>query len=151
LKEDILKVLLKSDFHDFDKSFNNEIFTENKKYLAECYNKYHELLNSFSGTANSVHLEFRYILNETIEIEITRDEVNQALEDTHKEIQKIIDDTKRFLQENHLDLASVALLIIGNGFKFPGVKDLFKKEFPDNFHQRQVFCDEEIIEGALKG
>ena len=131
-------------------SFNNKIFTENKKYLAECYKKYRELLNSFSGTAKSIQLEFRHILVEPIEIEITRDEINQVLEDTHREIQQIIDGTKKFLQEKKLNLADITLLIIGNGFKFPGVKDLFQKEFPDNFQQRQVFYDEEILTGALQ-
>ena len=70
------------------------------------------------------------------------------LEDTLEEIQKIIDDTKKYLQINHK--SSFILLIIGNGFKFPGVKDLFEKEFPENFHQRHVFYDEEIIQGALQ-
>ena len=148
--ENILKRLLKSDYHDFEKSFNDDIFSKNKKYLAECYKKYHEVLNSFSGTVKSIHLEFRHILNEQIEIEITREEINQVLEETHKEIQLLIDGTKRFLHEKNLDLASVVMLITGNGFKFPGVKDMFKKEFPDNFHQRQVFYDEEIITIALQ-
>ena len=62
----------------------------------------------------------------------------------------MIDSTKTFLQEKKLNLADITLLIIGNGFKFPGVKDLFKKEFPDNFQQRQVFNDEEILTGALQ-
>ena len=118
--------------------------------MAECYKKYRELLNSFSGTTKSIQLEFRHILVEPIEIEITRDEINQVLEDTHREIQQIIDGTKKFLQEKNLNLADITLLIIGNGFKFPGVKDLFKKEFPDNFQQRQVFYDEEILTGALQ-
>ena len=119
--------------------------------MAECYKKYRKLLNSFSGTAISIQLEFQHILNEPIEIEITRDEINQVLGDTHKEIQQIIDDTKKFLQEKNLNPASITLLIIRNGFKFPGVKDLFKKEFAGNFNQRQVFYDEEILTGCLLG
>ena len=148
--ENVLKTLLKAEHHNFEERFNNKNFTENKKYLAECYKKYRELLNSFSGTAKSIQLEFRHILVEPIEIEITRDEINQVLEDTHREIQQIIDGTKKFLQEENLNLADITLLIIGNGFKFPGVKDLFQKEYPDNFHQRQVFYDEAILTGALQ-
>ena len=56
----------------------------------------YELLNGFSGTPNSVQLEFRYIFNETIEIQNTRVEINQVLEATDKNIQNIIDNIKRF-------------------------------------------------------
>ena len=146
--ENIVKRFFTPEFKSFEKYFNNKIFTENKKYLAECYKKYHEVLNNFSGSSKSIQLEFRHILDDPFEIEITRDEINKVLEDTLEEIQKIIDDTKKYLQINHK--SSFILLIIGNGFKFPGVKDLFKKEFPENFHQRHVFYDEEIIKGALQ-
>ena len=149
--ENILKRLLKPSCYNFEDAFDaQKIFTENKKYLGESYKKYHEVLTNFSGTAKSIQLEFRHILEDPIEIEITRDEINQLLEGTLAEIQRIILDTKKFLQEKHKDSSCITLLITGNGFKFPGVKDLIKKEFPTNFHQRQVFYDEEIIKGALQ-
>jgi molecular chaperone DnaK (HSP70) len=144
--ENIVKRIFTPEFKSFEKCFNKKIFTENKKYLAECYKKYHVVLNSFSGEAKSIQLEFRHILDDPIEIEITRDEINKVLEETLEEIQKIIDDTKKYLQHK----SSFILIIIGNGFRFPGVKDLFIKEFPQNFHQRHVFYDEEIIKGALQ-
>jgi hypothetical protein len=146
--ENIVKHFFTPEFKSFEKYFDKKIFTENKKYLAECYKKYHEVLNNFSGTSKSIQLEFRHILDDPFEIEITRDEINKVLEETLEEIQKIIDDTKKYLQIHHI--SSFILLIIGNGFKFPGVKDLFEKEFPENFHQRHVFYDEEIIQGALQ-
>ena len=149
--ENLLKRLLKPNFHNFEDSFDaQKLFTDNKKYLAETYKKYHEVLTNFSGTAKSIKLEFRHILDDPIEIEITRDEINQVLEGTLLEIQRIIDETKIYIQEKKIDLSLITLLITGNGFKFPGVKDLFKKEFPANFHQRQVFHNEEIIHGALQ-
>ena len=58
--------------------------------MAECYKKYQEVLNNFSGTSESIQLEFRHILDDPFEIEITRDEINKELEETLEEIQKII-------------------------------------------------------------
>ncbi len=107
-------------------------------------------MDDFSGKLKSVQIEFRYISNEPIEIEVTRNEMNQVLKKTLKEIKKLIFDTKEFLTVNQFDIDSVTLLINGNGFRYPGLKDIFIKEFPHNFRQRHVFHNEEIIIGALQ-
>jgi hypothetical protein len=76
--------------------------------------------------------------------------MNQVLKKTLKEIKKLIFDTKEFLTVNQFDIDSVTLLINGNGFRYPGLKDIFIKEFPHNFRQRHVFYNEEIINGVLQ-
>jgi molecular chaperone DnaK (HSP70) len=128
----------------------DNILTKSEKYLAECYRKYHKLMDDFSGISKFIQLEFRYISDEPIEIEGTRNEMNQVLKNTHDEIKKLIFDTKKFLREKDLNMSSVTLLINGNGFKYPGCKDIFINEFHHNFRQRNVFYNEEVIKGALQ-
>ncbi len=132
------------------KKLGENISTKNGKYLAECYKKYHKLMDDFAGKLKQVQLEFLFISDDPIEIEITRNEIIQVLKNTHDEIQKLVDDIKEYLRVNQLDMASVTLLINGNGFRYPGFKELFIKEFPHNFLQRHVFYNEEIIYGALQ-
>ena len=130
-----------------------------QKYLAECYKKYHKLLDDFSGKLNSVQIEFRQISNKPIEIAITRDEMNQVLDKTKQQILNLINDTKKVLSKHQFifkresfskDTTPVTLLFNGNGFRFPGLQDLFKEEFKDIFHPRHVFYNEEILKGALQ-
>ena len=148
---EFLKDILKPEYHDFKEMVDYEkLFKNNKKYLAECYRKYQDVLEGFSGTMDSIQLEFRHYSRMTVvePIEITRKEIDEALKDTLNEINIIIDQTKHFLKDK--DAHSFNLLIVGNGFKFPGVKNLFEKEFPEVFHQRNVFYDEEIVQAILE-
>jgi hypothetical protein len=78
-------------------------------------------LDDFSGKLKSVQIEFRYISNEPIEIEVTRNEMNQVLKKILEVIQKLIFDTKEFLTVNQFDMDSVTFLISGNGLRYPEI------------------------------
>jgi molecular chaperone DnaK (HSP70) len=143
--EKLLQPLIKPRKFNFDKLFNKKVFVENKKYLAECYTKYRQVLETFSGNSKSMQLQFRHIIDEQeIEISITKSEIEKELEIIINNLKEIIASTKKILNGE-----SIHLIIIGNGFKFSGVKDLFKNEFENDFRQKGVFYDEEVVKGAL--
>ena len=147
LESKILKPLLIPSYHDFNESFNHETF-KNKKYLAECYKKYHPVLEAFSGNKKSMTFEFHNIIEgHEIELEITKDEIYQELDELLNNVKKIIEDTKSILNDN--PNAPFHIILIGNGSKFPGVKELFEEEFPGKYQLKGVFCDEEVLKGAL--
>jgi molecular chaperone DnaK (HSP70) len=141
----ILKPLIKIEKYNFDELFNEKFLTENKKYLAECFIKYRQVLENFSGNSKSMSLEFRHVIDEQeIEITITKNELLKEFENLMNDLKQLINDTKTWFNG-----IPFHLIIFGNGSRIPGVKDLFKSEFKEAFHQRGVFYDEEVVKGAL--
>ena len=129
---------------------NDKVFIENKKYLAECYKKYRQVLETFSGNSKSIKLQLRHLIQEQeIDIEIKKSEIDKELEFIRNNVLTLINETKMFLTENQM-IKEVCFITIGNGVKFPGVIELFKQEFQDNFHLRGVFCDEELVKGVFE-
>ena len=145
----IFSYFIKSD--EYDSSFFNEkFFDENKKYLSECYKKYRQVLETFSGCTKSMQLQFRHLIeDQEIEIGISRKEIENEIEMVKANILTLINKTKEFLILNQIN-KPIFLITIGNGIKFPDVQNLFKNEFKDDFHLRGVLCDEELVKGAYE-
>ena len=73
---EFLKDVLKPEHYNFEEILNFEkIFKNNKKYLAECYRKYHDVLEGFSGSIESIQLEFRHLRKAIEPIEINTQSV----------------------------------------------------------------------------
>ena len=142
----ILKEILKPETSvRYTKECLNSDLFKSKKYLAECYKKYFYVFDMFCGTLTSIRFTFRHVIKEQeISIEITREEIYEYLKEIYENIKKLIDGSKKILKNK-----TFKLILLGHGSRIPGVKELFEKEFKENYPLNGVFMDEQVLKGIL--
>jgi hypothetical protein len=147
IEKTFLNSFIKPEYFDFEKLFNNDVFESNTKFKAECDRMYLKVLDIFSGKSKSMQLQFRHIINkQEIEIEILRKDIDEIFSIFRTNVQKIIDAFKSCLNKNS---EKTCTIIIGNGIKIPGVKELFVSELKEDFLVKNIFNSDEILKEAL--